>query len=50
MVRAPPVVIFQRFLRDFSTASAVVPLLAVTASTLRSYSRIRYDPGVHVAM
>ena len=28
----------------------VQPAVAVTASTWRSYSRIRYEPGVHVAM
>ena len=42
--------IFQRFLVDLATAIARVPAAAVTASTLRSYSRIRYEPGVHVGM
>ena len=48
---APPVVIRQRFLSDFCTASARPSApVAVTASTLRSYSRTRYDPGVHTAI
>ena len=41
----------QRFFADFVTASDVPPApVAVTPSTLREYSRTRYEPGVHTAI
>ena len=51
MASAPPVAARQRFFRDFSTGSRSPPgVRAVTPSTWRAYSRIRYDPGVHTAI
>jgi len=45
------VVTRQRFFSDFTTARArPSAAAAVTPSTLRSYSRTRYDPGVHTAI
>ena len=50
MSRAPPVVMRQRFLTGFATSSCRPPADATSASIFRSYSRIKYEPGVHVAM
>jgi hypothetical protein len=50
-VAAPAVAIVQWFFPDFATCSGLPPGAdAVTASTCRSYSRIRYDPGVQTAI
>ena len=48
---APPVSMRQRFFAGFMTASARPPSpVADSPSTWRSYSRTRYEPGVHTAI
>src|SRR5678815_1071709 len=48
---APPVATFQWFFFDLSTSrDRPSGAVAVTASTLRAYSRTRYDPGVQTAI